>query len=76
MQDSFFRGFFPWVCWPHAQNKLFFSWLTPASAFVRFHSCWMHVSGAHCLYSVYIIFSHKVAAHTAHGRLGVLHGAC
>ena len=39
---------------PHAQNKLFFSWLTQASAFVR---C--------CLYSVYIIFSgsaHKVAA--------------
>ena len=45
-------------------GQLFFSWLTPASAFVRSHSCWMHVSGACCLNSVYIIFSgsaHKVA---------------
>ena len=35
------------------------------------------MSGACCLYSVYIIFSgsaHKVAAHTAHGWLSVLHG--
>jgi len=50
---------------PHAQNKLFFSWLTQASAFVRSYLCWMHASGACCLYSVYIIFSgsaHKVAA--------------
>ena len=55
LTEVFQRGFFPWVCWPHAQNKLFFSWLTPASAFVRSHSCWMHMSGACCLYSVHYL---------------------
>ena len=61
-----FRGFFfPWICWPHAQNNFFFFQLAHSSAIISLHSCTCPVH----IVSVYIIFSdsaHTVAAPLPH----------
>ena len=38
LTEVFWRGFFPWACWPHVLNKFVFCWLIPGLS-VGFSLC-------------------------------------
>ena len=39
-QRGFWRGFFPWTCWPHVLNKSVLCWLIPVNWNVCFCVIW------------------------------------